>query len=42
MMVVMVVAMILILAVRFVFRLSLQAPRVVFLYARQPFDYNVS
>jgi hypothetical protein len=42
MMVVVVMAMILIRAVRCVFRTSLQVPRVVFLYACQRFDYNVS
>jgi hypothetical protein len=42
MMVVVVMAMILIRAVRCVFRTSLQVPRAVFLYATQRFDYNVS
>jgi len=40
-MVVVVMAMILIRAVRCVFRTSLQVPRVVFLYAHQRLDYNV-
>ena len=42
MLVVVLMAMLLIRAVRCVFRPLLQAPRVVFLYARQRFGDNVS